>query len=186
MSVRRMQWTRVVVGTLFAVSAASAAFAQATPGAAGGGGQGRGGFREPPPPYRPAKDAKDLKSVLFNWTWYLGMLRGVDEHELIVSLEHQGKTGTVQVDGQPCAITKFRASTNYQLPGQRTQYTCTRANGQAYSAVEVLSGGYAWNEDVVGAEIGGTKGKATPMAAATQERLIRLWANPQGAAKAAL
>jgi hypothetical protein len=113
------------------------------------------------------------------------MLRGVDEHELMVSLEYQGK-GTVQVDGQPCTLTKYRVSTNYQLPGQRTQYTCTRANGQAYSAVEVLNGAYAWNEDVVGAEIGGTKGKATPMAAATQERLIRLWASPQGASKAAL
>ena len=191
MSFRKMQWTRVVIGALFAISTASAAFAQAPPaaqgagpqGAPGGGGRGRG---EPPPPYRPAQGAKDLKSVLFNWTWYLGMLRGVDEHELIVSLEYQGKTGTVQVDGQPCAITKYRVSTNYQLPGQRTQYTCTRANGQAYSAIEVLNGGYAWNEDVVGAEIGGTKGKATPAPTAIQERLIRLWANPQGAAKAAL
>jgi len=191
MPVRRMQWTRVVIGTLFAISMASAAFAQAPPaaqgagpqGAPGGGGRGRG---EPPPPYRPAQGAKDLKSVLFNWTWYLGMLRGIDEHELIVSLEYQGKTGTVQVDGQPCAITKYRVSTNYQLPGQRTQYTCTRANGQAYSAIEVFNGGYAWNEDVVGAEIGGTKGKATPAPTAIQERLIRLWANPQGAAKAAL
>ena len=191
MSFRKMQWTRVVIGALFAISTASAAFAQAPPaaqgagpqGAPGGGGRGRG---EPPPPYRPAQGAKDLKSVLFNWTWYLGMLRGVDEHELIVSLEYQGKTGTVQVDGQPCAITKYRVSTNYQLPGQRTQYTCTRANGQAYSAIEVFNGGYAWNEDVVGAEIGGTKGKATPAPTAIQERLIRLWANPQGAAKAAL
>jgi hypothetical protein len=191
MSVRKMQWTRVVIGALFAISTASAAFAQAPPaaqgagpqGAPGGGGRGRG---EPPPPYRPAQGAKDLKSVLFNWTWYLGMLRGVDEHELIVSLEYQAKTGTVQVDGQPCAITKYRVSTNYQLPGQRTQYTCTRANGQAYSAIEVFNGGYAWNEDVVGAEIGGTKGKATPAPTAIQERLIRLWANPQGAAKAAL
>ena len=186
----QMKWTRVVIGALFAISTASAAFAQAPPaaqgagpqGAAGGQGRGRG---EPPPPYRPAKDAKDLKSVLFNWTWYLGMLRGVDEHELIVSLEYQGK-GTVQVDGQPCTLTKYRVSTNYQLPGQRTQYTCTRANGQAYSAIEVLSGPYAWNEDVVGAEIGPTKGKATPAAAATQERLIRMWASPQGAPKAAL
>src|SRR5437763_902664 len=80
--------------------------------------------REPPPPYRPAAGAKDLRAVLFNWTWYMGMLRGVDEHELIVSLEYQGK-GTIQVDGQPCTLTKYRMSTNYQTPGQRVQYTCT-------------------------------------------------------------
>jgi len=145
----------------------------------------RGPGPEPPPPYRPAAGAKDLKSVLFNWTWYLGMLRGVDEHELVVSLEYQGK-GTMQVDGQPCTLTKYRVSTNYQTPGQRVQYTCTRPNGQTVSGIEVVSGQYSWNEDALGAEIGGTKGKATPMPNAVEERLIRLWAGPQGAPKAAL
>ena len=38
----------------------------------------------------------------------------------------------------------------------------------------------------MGAEIGGHKGKATAMPATVQERLIRIWANPQGAAKSAL
>ena len=144
---------------------------------------GRGG--EPPPPYRPAAGAKDLRAVLFNWTWYMGMLRGVDEHELITSLEYQGK-GTVQVDGQPCTLTKYRVSTNYQIPGQRVQYTCTRANGQTVSNVEVLSGGYTWNEDMPGAELIAGKGKATPMPNAEQERLIRVFASPQGAPKAAI
>jgi hypothetical protein len=115
----------------------------------------------------------------------MGMLRGLDEHELVASLEYQ-RTGTIQVDGQPCALTKYRASTNYQTPGQRIQYTCTRSNGQTSSAIEVVSGLYAWNEDIAGAEIIVGKGKATPMAAAVQERLIRLWASPQGAPKAAL
>ena len=123
--------------------------------------------------------------MLFNWTWHLGMLRGLDEHELIVSLEYQGK-GTMQVDGQPCTLTKYRVSTNYQTPGQRVQFTCTRANGQTRSGIEVVSGQYAWNEDVVGAEIVPGKGKATPMPGAVPERLIRLWASPQGAPKAAL
>jgi hypothetical protein len=166
--------TAVALAIVFTIGALSTASAQAP-----------AGVREPPPPYRPAKDAKDLRSVLFNWTWYLGMLRGVDEHELIVSLEYQGK-GTIQVDGQPCTLTKYRVSTNYQIPGQRIQYTCTRANGQAYSNIEVLSEQYAWNEDIMGAEIIAGKGKATPMPNAVQERLIRLWASPQGAPKAAI
>src|SRR5947209_16090222 len=138
-----------------------------------------------PPPHTPASGAKDLRAVLFSWTSYMGMLRGIDEHELIVTLEYQGN-GTIQVDGQPCRLTKYRASTNYQTPGQRTQYTGTRPNGQTYSNIEVVSGQYAWNEDVAGAEIIAGKGKATPMPAAVQERLIRLWASPQGAPKAAL
>src|SRR5215469_142034 len=113
------------------------------------------------------------------------MLRGLDEHELVATLEYQGK-GTMQVDGQPCTLTKYRISNNYQVSGERIQYTCTRPNGQTYSNVEVVSGEYAWNEDIPGAEIIPGKGKATPMPAAVQERLIRLWASPQGAPKAAL
>ena len=102
----------------------------------------------------------DLRSVLFNWGWHLGMLRSDQERDLIASLEYQGK-GTMQVDGQPCTLTKYRISTRYQTSGQRTQIACTRPNGQAYSNVEVLSGAYAWNEDIPGAELIKGKGKAT-------------------------
>src|SRR5579863_6978952 len=172
LSRRRMICTRVAIWAGIATVALS------------GTGAGAQGFGDYPVIYRPAKGAKDLRAVLFNWTWYMGMLRGVDEHELISSLEYQGK-GTLQVDGQPCTLTKYRVSTSYQTPGQRVQYTCTRANRQTYSAIEVVSGHYAWNEDIAGAEIIGGKGKATPMPGAVEERLIRLWASPQGAPKAA-
>ena len=50
----------------------------------------------------------------------------------------------------------------------------------------MVSWQYAWNEDTPGAEIAGTKGKVAAMPAAVQERLIRIWASPQGAAKSAL
>jgi len=148
---------------------------------------------QPPPqapgtplePYTPAADAKDLKSVLFNWTRNMGMLKGTDEREMVYSLEYQG-TGTIQVNGQPCTLTKYRASTNYQTFSQRIQYACTRANGQAYSNIEVVSGLYAWDEDTPGAQIGPTEGNVTPKAAAVEERLIRFWASPQGAPKAAI
>ena len=165
--------TRIAIGAVLTIGALLPAGARSQ------------GFGDYPVIYRPAKGAKDLRAVLFNWTWYMGMLRGVDEHELISSLEYQGK-GVIQVDGQPCTLTKYRISTSYQTPGQRVQYTCTRANGQTVSAVEVVSGPYAWNEDVAGAEIVPGKGKATPMPDAVQERLIRLWASPQGAPKAAI
>jgi hypothetical protein len=132
MALRRSSiWTRIAIGAALAISALLPTGAQA-----------QFEFPDPPPPYRPANDAKDLRSVLFNWTWYMGMLRGVDEHELITSLEYQGK-GTIQVDSQPCTLTKYRVSTNYQYPGQRVQYTCTRPNGQTVSAIEVVNGQYA-------------------------------------------
>jgi hypothetical protein len=144
--------------------------------------QGRGGG---PPLYTPTAADKDAKAVLYNWASHMGMLRGVEEHELAVSLEYQGN-GTMQVDGQPCTLKKYRVSSNYQAPGQRTQIECTRPNGQTYSNIEVVNGVYAWNEDIPGAEIIPDKGKAAPMPAALQERLIRLWASPQGAVKAAM
>ena len=168
---RRMSWIRVALVVVLAAGVPLTAGAQ--------------GQRAGTEPYTPAADAKDLKAVLFNWMWGMGMLKGHDERDMVASLEYQGK-GTMQVGGQPCTLTMYRASTNYQTFSQRVQYACTRPNGQTYSNVEVVSGLYAWNEDTPGAEIGPTTGKATPMAGTVQERLIRLWASPQGAPKAAL
>jgi len=170
---RRISWATVALAVVLAIGMPLTTGAQTPPGAA------------TTEPYTPAKDAKDLKAVLFNWMWHMGMLKGHDERDMVATLEYQG-TGTIQVDGQPCTLTKFRASTNYQTFSQRIQYTCTRANGQKYSNIEVVSGLYAWNEDTPGVEIGPQKGKATPMPATVQDRLIRIWASPQGAAKAAL
>ena len=167
----RIIWARVALGIVLTIGGPQTASAQ-----------NAGGEREP---YTPAPDAKDLKSVLFNWMWHMGMLKGEDERDMVASLEYQGK-GTIQVDGQPCTLTKYRVSTYYWSPTQRTQYTCTRANGQTYSNIEVLSGLYAWDEDIAGAQIGPEKGNVTPKADTVQERLIRLWASPQGAPKAAL
>jgi hypothetical protein len=118
--------------------------------------------------------------------WHQGMLKGADERDMVATLEYQAKGGTIQVDGQPCTVSRLRESTNYQTFSQRVDYTCTRQNKQAVSNIEVVSWHYAWNEDTRGAEIGGHKGKATAMPATVQERLIRIWANPQGVAKAAL
>ena len=138
----------------------------------------------PPARYTPPKGAKDMKAVLFNWAWYMGMLRGPQETESVATLELKAN-GTIQVDGQPCRLTKYRISNNYQIPGERIQIACTRANGQTYQNVEVVSGQYAWDEDIPGAEIVPGKGKATPKPALVRERVIRLWASPQGAPKAA-
>ena len=62
---------------------------------------------------------------------------------------------------KPCAVKKYRISANYQIPGYRTQVECTRANGQTYKNIETMSGEYAWDEDIPGAELVPGKGKAT-------------------------
>ena len=157
---------------------------QGPPGGGGPPGRGRGAFDAGP--FTPTPGAKDLKTVLFNWTWHMGMLRSGAEAELIKTLDYHAEGGTIQVDGQPCTLTKYRVQANYQVPGWRTQIECTRANGQKYSNVETVSGDFAWDEDIPGAELVAGKGKATPKQAALQERLIRLWASPHGAVKAAV
>src|SRR5687767_12589749 len=146
----------------------------------GGGRGGRGGA------FTPVAGAKDMKSVLFNWAWRMGMLRSGNESELVKTLDYHAEGGTMQVDGQPCTLTKYRVQANYQVPGYRVQVECTRSNGQKYANVETVSGDFAWDEDMPGAELVAGKGKATPKQAALQERLIRLWASPHGAPKAAI
>jgi hypothetical protein len=177
--------TRVALATVVAAFLPIAAYAQ---------------FGGPPPtPYTPKEDARDLKSVLFNWPWHMVMLRGIEEHELAVTLEYRGE-GTIQVNGQPCAITPYQAtkrkgelghsgyrvSDAYQFEGSRTQIECKLPNGQIYKNIETVSGKYAWDEDRPGAGLVKGEGTAKPMPDKRDERLIRLYASPQGAAKAAL
>src|SRR5579862_2812725 len=189
---KRMMWTSVAIAATLVIGVPSLSRAQArgagpapdaqapAQGRGGrGGGRGAGGAQ-----YTPAAGAKDLKSVLFNWAWYMGMLRSSEEYDVLMTLEYQGK-GTMQVDGQPCNVTKYRTSISYQASGERIQIAGTRPNGQSCSNIEVLSGAYTWNEDIPGAELIPGQGKATPMPATVQERMIRLWASPQGAFKAA-
>jgi hypothetical protein len=135
--------------------------------------------------YTPAAGAKDLKSVLFNWAWHMGMLRSTEEYDLMMSLVYEG-TGTIQVNGQPCNVTRYRSDISYQASGERIRITGTGPNGQSCSTIEVLSGAYTWNEDIQGAELVAGQGRATPMPATVEERMIRLWANPQGAWKSAI
>ena len=175
---------RVAVAAAFATVVSVVAYAQ---------------FGGPPPtPYTPAADAKDLKSVLFNWPWHMGMLRGIEEHELAVTLEYRGE-GTIQINGQPCTLAPYkearegelgtsgyRISNAYQFAGSRIQINCTLPNGRTYSNIEVVSGTYAWDEDRPGAGLVAGEGTAKPMRESVDERLIRLWASPQGAPKAAL
>ena len=176
--------TRVALATGLATVLSVAAYAQ---------------FGGPPPQlYTPEEGSKDLKSVLFNWTWHMGMLRGIEEHELMVTLEYRGD-GTIQVNGQPCTLAPYeearpgelgsagyRISNAYQFAGSRTQIECTLPNGRTYSNIEVVSGEYAWDEDRPGAGLVPGEGTATPMPDKVEERLIRLWASPLGAPKAAL
>ena len=72
--------TTIALGIALTLGVPLTASAQGAGGGAGaqagGGGQGGGRGRGGPPPYTPAAGARDLRSVLHNWGWHLGMLRG--------------------------------------------------------------------------------------------------------------
>src|SRR5262245_14452187 len=91
-----------------AAPAAPAAGGQA-PAQGGGGGRGRGGVQY----FNPAPGAKDLKSTLFNWAWYMGMLRSNGEYDVLMTLDYQGK-GTMQIAGQPCNVSMYRSDISYR------------------------------------------------------------------------
>src|SRR5690242_13597217 len=100
---RKIFGTSLAVAVALTISEPSSAFAQAggsAPAAAAsaGGAQARRRGRNGAPLYTPAPGAKDLKAVLFNWAWYMGMLRSSEERDIIMSLEYTGR-GAMQVDG---------------------------------------------------------------------------------------
>ena len=72
--------------------------------------------------YTPPVGSKELKDVLYNWTWHMGMLRSGAESELIKTLDYYGASGTIQVNGQPCTLTKYHLQANYQIPGYRIEH----------------------------------------------------------------
>src|SRR4249920_775305 len=121
MDFRRTSWITVALVVALAIGAGTATAAQAPPAGQGAQGRGagtagapaaaqapgRGGGPNAGAPYTPAAGAKDLRAVLFNWMWHQGMLKGTDERDMVATLEYQARGGTIQVDGQPCRLTKF-------------------------------------------------------------------------------
>jgi len=128
----------------------------------------------------------ELKAVLYNWANHMGMLRGVREVESIGTLDYVG-TGTISVNGQPCKLTKYHATINYQVSGMRVESACTLPNGQKHEEIPVVGGQFAWDEiGGAGAGLVPGKGSAVPAKDMYSERAIRLWSGPQGAVKAAV
>ena len=104
---KRMMWPRIAIVAALMISVPSLSSAQ---------------NRDSAPEYTPAAGAKDLKSVLFNWAWHMGMLRSTEEYDLLMTLVYQGE-GTMQVGGQPCNVTHYRSDISYRDSGERIRIT---------------------------------------------------------------
>ena len=122
-------------------------------------------------------NSSDVKGLVFELANSMGMLRGLQQEDSILTLEHWAK-GTMTVGGQRFDVPEYRMSINYNVPGMRVDLRRQPAGGQAQRVIEVVAGASAWNEV--------DRGKAGAAARdKVKERLVQLWTTPMGVVKAA-
>jgi hypothetical protein len=119
----------------------------------------------------------DVKALLFELGNGMGMLRGLQQEDSIITQEYWA-TGTVTRGQQRLELSEFRMSVNYAVPGMRVDYTGKGSDGRAQRTIHVVSGNTAWNETERGRN-------ATPAPDAVKQRLVQLWSTPMGVVKAA-
>ena len=129
--------------------------------------------------------AADVKKVLYNVANALGMLRGVQEEDSVMSIEFWG-SGTMVDGGREYGITKYYGTLGYDFPGMRVELERTAGGAAPQREIQVVSGTYAWNEDKPGAGLVAGYGKPVPAGDSVSDRLLRLWMMPFGAYKAAV
>ena len=145
-------------------------------GVVGLGALGATGIRAQQRPAAP-ENSPDVKAVLFEVANAIGMLRGLQQEDSILTLE-QWMKGTMTVGTQKFDVPEYRMSVNYSVPGVRVDYRRQASGGQPQRQIEVVSGATSWNE--------ADRGKgATPARDRAKERLALLWTTPMGIVKAA-
>ena len=129
----------------------------------------------------PLTTAPDVKTTLYRIGDALGMLRGTEERDTILTMDWRG-TGTMTVNGQSCRLANYRGQVRYAAPtvALRTDFACAQADGKpGQRNVQVVAGALAWNETTPG--VG-----ATPALDTVTDRLVQLWSLPYAVYKAAL
>jgi hypothetical protein len=125
----------------------------------------------------PQENSADVKTLIFDLANSMGMLRGLQQEDSIITLEHWAK-GTLTVGQQRFEVPEYRLSINYAVPGMRVDFRRQAAGGQPQRQIDVVSGTAAWNETDRGRN-------ATAARDRVKERLVYLWTTPMGAVKAA-
>ena len=125
----------------------------------------------------PPENPTDVKALVFELANAMGMLRGLQQEDSILTLEQWAK-GTMIVGQQRFEVPEYRLSINYAVPGVRVDFRRQAAGGQPQRQIEVVSGAAAWNETERGRN-------ATAARDRVKERLVYLWTTPMGVVKAA-
>jgi hypothetical protein len=125
----------------------------------------------------PPENTPDVKALLFELANAMGMLRGLQQEDSILTLEQWAK-GTMAVGQQRFDVSEYRMSVNYSVPGIRLDYRRQASGGQPQRQIEVVAGAAAWNETERGRNATAARDKV-------KERLAYLWTTPMGVVKAA-
>ncbi|MGE3841000.1 MAG: hypothetical protein AB7I50_05380 [Vicinamibacterales bacterium] len=122
--------------------------------------------------------ASDLAETVYHVSNNLGMLRGLQEEDSIVTLRFWA-TGKMTVGNQTYDLKDYAASIRWHgVTGMRTDITRLTADGKSERLVQVVgSGKYAWNETEPGVN-------PTPAPGAYAERQLLMYMLPPGLAKA--
>ena len=148
-------------------------------------------------PAVPSARAQDAQAVIKTAEYALGMIRGPQRIEAINTLEYWG-TGFTYAFGQayrpdaawPAFKVTYHVSLSYAVPAMRVDVMRSNPDGPIQGGgglplaapqrqIQVVSGGFAWNESVPGAGfISGST--ATPSPDALNDRLLQLWMTPFG------
>ena len=125
----------------------------------------------------PQDNSADVKTLVFELANSMGMLRGLQQEDSILTLEHWAK-GTMTVG--PAAFRRAGIPAEHQLqrPGHAGGLSRQARGGQPQRQIDVVSGAAAWNETERGRN-------ATAARDRVKERLVYLWTTPMGVVKAA-
>ena len=136
----------------------------------------------------PHAQQPNLKDVLYKLGNGLGVLRGFQEEDSLMTVEYWG-SGTMRelgpkTVGPAVDVKSYHAAVAYDFPGMRV--IITRA-ASPQPEIQVVSGTFAWNDvDKVGGGLVPGHGSAVPAMDAVTDRLLRLWTTPFGVYKAAV
>jgi hypothetical protein len=128
----------------------------------------------------------DRQKVFYNMANSLGMLRGVNEVDTLMTLQAWGHGTMREVTatgvGPEMPLKSYYSESAYEFPGMRVD----TVRGDGRRDIQVVSRLFAWNEiDTHGAGLTAESGKAVPAMETVTERLLRLWMTPAGVVKAA-
>jgi len=138
----------------------------------------------------PHAQETDLKTILKSMGNGLGVLRGVQEVDSLMTVEYWATGSMREVGpktiGAPVQLKSYYGAIAYDFPAMRVDIT--RASGAApQREIQVVSGTFAWNEvDKIGGGLVPGWGSAVPASNTATDRLLRLWMTPFGVYKAAV